>query len=235
MQKQENIAEALSESFKTALSRFLIAVIFSIALGYFEAAVVVYLREIFYPKGFTFPLEIFSIDPLSKRLFLTEIGREAASLVLIFTGAWLFGSNRRQRIAYFLIIFAVWDIFYYIWLKVLLDWPVSIMDWDILFLIPMTWAGPVLAPVLCSAVMFLFAMAILYRDFQGRGVYISILDGLVFVIAGFIVIISFCIPGPHTLEADYNSYFYWSLFSAGLLPAVGTFVKCLVRSKSLCK
>ncbi len=71
-----------------------------------------------------------------KRLVLTEIGREAATLVLIFTAAWLFGGVPQERIAYFLIIFAVWDIFYYVWLKVLLDWPATLMDWDILFLIP---------------------------------------------------------------------------------------------------
>lgn len=221
--------ESALVSSRIALLRFCIAVLFSISLGYFEAAVVVYLREIFYPDGFTFPLEIFAINPLFKRFFITEIGREAASLILIFTGAWLFGNNRRQRVAYFLIIFAVWDIFYYIWLKVLLDWPVSIMDWDILFLIPMTWASPVLAPVLCSVVMLLFAVIILYRDYQGKGIYTSYFDWLAFSLAGLVIIVSFCIPGPHTAQDDYSRYFYWPLFGAGLLLSVGIFIKCLTK------
>jgi hypothetical protein len=148
------------------LTRLLIAVAFSMAFGYIESAVVVYLRALFHPNGFTFPMEVFDAAPEARRLMLTEVGREAATLVLILTGAWLFGNIRQERIAYFLIIFAVWDIFYYVWLKVLLDWPATLMDWDILFLIPMAWASPVLYPVLfrwrCSP-----AVAILYRLYTG--------------------------------------------------------------------
>jgi hypothetical protein len=90
---------------QTMLKRFCIVVVFGIALGYFEAAVVVYLRAIFYPAGFTFPLSEFGGTALWDRLLLTEIGREAASLVLIFTAAALFGQDRRQRFAFFMTIF----------------------------------------------------------------------------------------------------------------------------------
>jgi len=215
----------------TTFKRFCIAVIFSIAFGYIEAAVVVYLREIFYPDGFNFPLSVSIIDAVSKRLLLTEIGREAATLVLIVTGAWLFGRNLRQKAAYFLTIFAVWDIFYYFWLKVFLDWPASVMDWDILFLIPMPWAGPVLAPVLVSVVMLIFAVVILYRDCRDRPIKTTLYDWLALFIASIVVIVSFCISGPHTAQEDYSSYFYWSLFAVGLLPAVLVLVKCLFRSQ----
>ena len=221
---QENSLKDSPESYKNTLFQFLIVVAFSIALGYFEASVVVYLREIFYPEGFIFPLEIFGLEPQFKRLLLTE----AASLVLILTGAWLFGRNRRQRAAYFLVIFAVWDIFYYIWLKVLLGWPASIMDWDILFLIPLTWASPVLAPVLCSAVMLLFAVIILYRDYLGRDIKTTYFDWSAYSLASLIIIVSFCIPGPYTAQANYNSCFYWTLFLTGLFLAIGTFIKCLI-------
>ncbi|NQT01098.1 MAG: hypothetical protein HQ580_03680, partial [Planctomycetes bacterium] len=157
------VSRFITEPLKTTIKVFCVVVIFSIAFAYIEAAVVVYLREIFHPDGFTFPLTTFGLDPLWERLLLTEIGREAATIVLIFTGSWLFGKNRRQRFAYFMTIFAVWDIFYYVWLKVLLDWPSSIMDWDILFLIPDTWASAVLYPVLISITMLVFAAVILYR------------------------------------------------------------------------
>lgn len=215
----------------TAFKRFCIAVIFSIAFGYIEAAVVVYLREIFYPNGFDFPLSISTINSVSRRLLLTEVGREAATLALIVTGAWLFGRNLRQRVAYFLTIFAVWDIFYYVWLKVLLDWPASIMYWDILFLIPVPWAGPVLAPVLVSVVMLVFAVVILYRDCRERPIKVTFYDWLAISVSAVIVIISFCIPGPHTDRQDYNSYFYWPFFSAGMLFAMLVFVKCLMKSR----
>ena len=81
------------------LQRLLIAVAFSVAFGYIEAAVVVYLRALFHPNGFNFPMEVFDATPQAGRLMLTEVGREAATLVLIFTGAWLFGRVRQERIA----------------------------------------------------------------------------------------------------------------------------------------
>ena len=128
----------MTDNIHQMLKRLLVAIVFGIAFGYIEAAVVVYLRAIFHPNGFTFPMQIFALTPQGKHLLLTEIGREAATLVLILTGAWLFSRNRQEAIAYFMLIFAVWDIFYYVWLKVLLDWPATLMDWDILFLIPVT-------------------------------------------------------------------------------------------------
>jgi hypothetical protein len=219
------IADESLDTLGTTFKRFCIAVIFSIAFGYIEAAVVVYLREIFYPNGFDFPLSISTIDSISRRLLLTEVGREAATLVLILTGARLFGRNLRQRIAYFLTIFAVWDIFYYVWLKVLLDWPASIMDWDILFLIPVPWAGPELAPILVSVVMLVFAMVILYRDCRAKPIKVTFYDWIAFAISAVIVIVSFCIPAPYTDRQDYAAYFYWSLFAAGILFAVLIFVK----------
>ena len=231
MNANEKVPDIYSESLKKTTKTFLIVVVFSISFGYIEAAVVVYLRQIFHPDGFTFPMTVFGIDTMSKRLLLTEIGREGATIALIFTGAWLFGHNRRQRIAYFLIIFAIWDIFYYVWLKVLLDWPASIMDWDILFLIPCTWASPVLYPVLISITLIVFAVVILYYCSRNRLIKASWRDWLAFCASGLIVVISFCLPGLHITEQDYASYFYWPLFGAGYLIGLVIFMKCLLTSK----
>ena len=213
------------------LTRFCIVVIFSIAFAYFEAAVVVYLRTIFHPDGFSFPLTGFGTDVLWKRLLLTEIGREAASMVLISAAAWLFGRNLHQRAAFFLTIFAVWDIFYYVWLKALLNWPASIMDWDILFLIPVTWASPVLAPVLISLTLLAFAVIILYRSCAGSPLEVNPIDWLGFVLAGLVVVVSFCIAGRHIRKRDFKSYFYWPLFALGHISAIALFLKCLLKSK----
>lgn len=227
----EKLPDTSTELLKTTFKRFAIVIIFSIAFAYIEAAVVVYLRAIFHTDGFTFPLTVFGIDQLSKRLLLTEIGREAATIVLIFTGSWLFGKNRRQRFAYFMTIFAVWDIFYYLWLKVLIDWPASIMDWDILFLIPNTWASAVLYPVLISITMLIFAAAILYRDARSRPIEVTRVDWLAFFVAGVIVVVSFYIPGRHVTEPGYKSHFYLPLFTLGHISAVAVFLKCLLKSK----
>ena len=227
----EKVPHTFSKHLKTTFKTFLIVVVFGIAFGYIEAAVVVYLRQIFYPDGFTFPLTVFGIDALSKRILLTEIGREAATIVLIFTGAWLFGHNRQQQVAYFMIIFAVWDIFYYVWLKVLLDWPASIMDWDVLFLIPVTWASPVLYPIIISAILIVFAVVILYFSCCGRSIKATLLDWLAFLVSAIIIVVSFCIAGLHSTEQDYASYFYWPLFAAGYLFGIAVFLKCLLKSK----
>ena len=216
--------------FKETVKRLCIVVVFGIAFGYIEAAVVVYLRAIFHPEGFTFPLEVFDVTALGRRLLLTEIGREAATIILMFSAARLFGKNRRQRFAYFMAIFAVWDIFYYVWLKVLIDWPGSIMDWDVLFLIPATWASPVLYPVLISLTLFAFAVAILYRDCCARPVRVTVKDWFGFVLAGFVVVVSFCVAGRHITEPDFAAHFYWPLFALGHIAAIAMFAKCLLKS-----
>jgi len=220
----EKAPDTFSEPLKRTFKILFIVVVFSIAFGYIEAAVVVYLRQIFHPDGFTFPMTVFGASPLFKRFLLTEIGREAATIVLIFTGAWLSGHNLQQRFAYFMIIFAVWDIFYYVWLKVLLDWPASIMDWDILFLIPVTWASPVLYPVLISITLIGFAIVILCRCSYGQ-------PWLAFSTSGLVVVLSFCLPGLHITEQEYASYFYRTLFAAGYLLGLVVFLKCLLKSK----
>jgi hypothetical protein len=231
MQVHEQLLDTPTEPLKAMLKRFCIVVVFGIAFAYIEAAVVVYLRTIFHPSGFTFPLTEFGIGTLWKQLLLIETGREAATLVLIFSSSWLFGRNPKQRFAFFLTIFAVWDIFYYIWLKVLIDWPASIIDWDILFLIPIAWAGPVLAPVLISLTLLAFAVIILYRSSQARPLRPTLTSWLAFILAALVVVASFCIAGLHSAEPDFQSYFHWPLFAAGLLSTIALFAKCLLKSK----
>src|SRR5215831_5995424 len=129
---------------------------FSIAMAALESAVVVYLRALYYPDGFTVAMKM-----IDQQILLIEIVREAATVAMLLGVGWLAGVNFKDRFAYFLLSFALWDIFYYLWLKVFINWPSSIFEWDILFLIPFTWLGPVLAPVICSLTMILLALVIL--------------------------------------------------------------------------
>jgi len=231
MQIGSKLPDTSPEPLKTTLKRFCIVVAFGIAFAYIEAAVVVYLRTIFHPQGFTFPLTGFGISPLWKQILLTEVGREAASMVLISTAAWLIGRSLQQRTAFFLTIFAVWDIFYYIWLKILINWPGSIMDWDVLFLIPAPWASPVFAPILVSVTLLIFAVIILYCSSCGRAIKATLVDWFGFVFAGLVVVASFCITGRHITEPDFKSHFYWPLFALGEMLAIALFLKCLWKSK----
>jgi hypothetical protein len=230
IQAQEKLPDAQAEPLKTTILRFCVVVVFGVAFANIEASVVVYLRQIFHPDGFRFPMKIFSEQPHLKKLLFNEIGREAATMVLILTACWLAGRNRQQRFAYFLTIFAVWDIFYYVWLKILIGWPATIMDWDILFLIPVTWASPVLYPVVISIVWLVWAAIILYLDSRGRYLGPTLSDWLAFAAAGLIIIVSFCIAGVHITEPGFESYFYCWLFAIGLLLGIATFAKCCLKS-----
>ena len=133
--------------------------LFGIAFGLVECAVVVYIRELYYPDGFGFPLVA-----ISTRVIKTELWREAATILMLASIGYMAGKNKVQRFAYFLISFAVWDIFYYVFLKLILKWPASFMTWDILFLLPIAWIGPVIAPVILSLLMIVLALMLLYKN-----------------------------------------------------------------------
>ena len=160
--------------------------IFAAAMGFLEAIVVVYLRELYYPNGFTFPLRTIPTD-----IIAIELIREIATIIMLLCIAALMGKNFLQRFAFFLYTFGVWDIFYYIALKAFLNWPASLLTWDILFLIPLPWVGPVLAPLICSITMFFLAGCILY--FQGKGYtpVIKRFEWTLILLGAFIVFITF--------------------------------------------
>ncbi len=147
--------------------RFFWLAVFAVAMGFLEGIVVVYLRELYYPGGFEFPLKL-----MSPELVKIEWIREIATLVMLASIGIITGRNGLQRLFYALFAFGVWDIFYYGALKLLTGWPTSLLTWDLLFLIPVSWLGPVLAPVLNSVTMIV--MALLLTGRQERGYYIKV-------------------------------------------------------------
>ena len=138
-------------------TRLIVVILFALAMAWVESAVVFYLRTMFdriepyQPHPF----------PISLGIGVAEIIRELATMIMLLTVGWLAGNTWRQRAAYSLIAFGVWDIFYYVWLKVLTGWPHSLLNWDALFLIPLPWWGPVLAPVLISLLMIWWGALVL--------------------------------------------------------------------------
>ncbi len=130
--------------------------LFSIAMGFFESAVVIYLRTIYYPEGFVFPLKL-----MSHEIIITEAFRELATMIMLLGIGLLAAKKASERFAYFIYSFAIWDIFYYVFLYFILGWPSSLFTWDVLFIIPLTWVGPVIAPVINSFMMILLALFIL--------------------------------------------------------------------------
>ncbi len=165
-----------------------IVAIFSVAMGFLESSVVIYIREIYYPEGFDFPLV--SFDNL---ILITELLREAATILMLISIALLAAGNFNQQFAIFLYSFGIWDITYYIFLKLLIDWPASIFTWDILFLIPVPWIGPVIAPCLLSLTMITLALIIIYLQEQKYQVKLLWKDWLLLIIGSLVVIGSFTV------------------------------------------
>jgi hypothetical protein len=182
--------------------------VFSIAMGFLETAVVVYLRELYYPHGFAFPLV-----PIKPEIALTEFLREAATVIMLAGIAILSVKNTYQRFACFIYAFAIWDIFYYVFLKLLLNWPESLFTWDILFLIPVPWVGPVLAPCLLSLTMIGLALFILLRYERGYHVRIRKQEWTLFTTGSFICILSFVWDYLSFVEGHGGLSTLWTLSS----------------------
>lgn len=137
-----------------------VVVLFALAMAWVESAVVLYLRTMLDR------LVPYQPNPLPEigGLAPAELIREIATLVMLATVGWLAGRTLRSRIGFALVAFGVWDIAYYVFLIPLTGWPRSVMDWDILFLVPLPWWGPVLAPVLISVLMIAGGTLVALRD-----------------------------------------------------------------------
>jgi len=130
-------------------------VVFAAAMAFVEAAIVIYLRALI-GGGPLFPMK-----DLPPTLLTVEIAREGATLVLLLCVASLAVGGGARRLGAFLLAFAVWDIFYYLWLYLATGWPAGVTDWDILFLIPLPWVGPVWSVLLLCTGMLAFSVLFL--------------------------------------------------------------------------
>jgi hypothetical protein len=136
----------------TAQTRWLLVVLFAIGMAWVESASVYYLRAM------TDRIEPYQANPLPIHGVIgrVELIREAATLVMLLTLGMLAGRTWPRRLGYTAIAFGVWDIFYYVFLQVICGWPRSLLDWDVLFLLPLPWWGPVLAPVSIALLMIVW-------------------------------------------------------------------------------
>jgi hypothetical protein len=228
-------------SFRRELSALLL---FGVAFGYVEAAVVVYLRTIDEPaRRHARPARTADdVFPLSRpsdwrgsgqqtvctRIVLTELGREFATLVMLAAVALAAARNFRQWFAGFMIAFGMWDIFYYVFLKVLIDWPASLWTWDILFGLPVAWAGPVIAPVLVAGEMTLGGSLILWSERVGTPIGFGKSHWAAILGGGLIMVTAFCWDFRNITAGGMPNPFNWPLFilgnvlgSAGFLHAWG--------------
>src|ERR1041385_4587209 len=144
--------------------RWLIVTVFAIAMAWVESSVVFYLRTM---VNRIEPYQMHPL-PLSGGLGQAELVREAATLIMLLMVGLLAGWNWRSRLGYSALAFGIWDIFYYIFLKVLSGWPHSLWNWDILFLLPLPWWGPVLAPVSIALLMIFWGTLVCTWEIPSR-------------------------------------------------------------------
>lgn len=206
--------------------------IYSIAMGFLEAVVVVYLRDIYYPSGFKFPLMIIPDETIR-----IEILREFCTLLMIIAIAFITGKNKMEIFSYFLFSFAVWDLAYYAGLKLILNWPASFFTWDILFLIPIPWIGPVLAPVASSISMIILSLLFLFIQKKNAAVKIKVLEWVLIYLGALLIFVSFIwdyskiiidngllknifsLKQSSFIEISQRyipSYFHWDIFLLGI-------------------
>jgi len=236
------------DSGKGFFFRLIFLSVFGIAMGFLESAVVIYLRELYYPEGFAFPVKPVIIGRLS-----VEYLREISTIVMLFSMSMIAGRNSTERLSTFLYSFGIWDIFYYVWLKILLDWPSSLLTWDVLFLIPVVWVGPILAPIICSLTMIALALYIIYSNQKGYRAKIFLYEGAMFVSGGILIFITFVwdyskiliqgrflsnlltlrtIPALEEIIAHYVPTAYnWPLFALGEVLVIATFISIHRRMK----
>lgn len=232
--------------------RFFWLAVFAVAMGFLEGIVVVYLRELYYPDGFGFPLKL-----MSPELVKIEWIREIATLVMLTGVGILTGRNGLQRLLYALFAFGIWDIFYYAALKLLIGWPASLLTWDLLFLIPVSWLGPVLAPVLNSVTMILMALLLVGKQERGSYIKVSISDWVLIFSGALIILYTYLIDysrlliesgvfaarnSPEAAErlvsmiTDYIPDSYnWPLFIVGEVLILAAIVNILIRSRKYSK
>ena len=200
--------------------RWIIVFIFALAMAWMESATVVYLRTL------VNRIEPYQATPLpvSVGLGQTEIVREAATLIMLLTVGLLAGRTWRSRLAYAMIAFGVWDMFYYVFLAVITGWPRSIMDWDVLFLIPLPWWGPVLSPVLIALLLVIGGTLVSQFDRPDRPIWpgwkawVFNLSGVALALYVFMAdAVQRASHGAEAVRQSLPATFNWPLFGLALI------------------
>jgi hypothetical protein len=223
-------------------------ILFGLAFGYVEGAVVVDLRALYDPLHKKLhpeagPDDIFpliGLDELRKEgaehvhRLVVELIREGATLVMLAAVPCVFARNFRQWIAGFMIGFGVWDLAYYATLKTLLGWPASWLTWDILFLLPVPWTGPVVAPCLVSCSIIGAGLVILRREAIGSPILLRPGHWTAILLGGLVVVVSFCWDSRAVMAGAHPGPFPWWVFGAGEMVGLLAFgLACQGKFKEL--
>ena len=180
-------------------------------MAYHESAIVVYLRLLYYPEGFIFPVKI-----IPDEIFLIEFGRELATVLMLSSISILISVRFVERFSYFLFAFGVWDIYYYVWLKLFINWPASWFTDDLLFLIPVPWISPVLAPIIISIIFIVMSITLLTFQLKAISIKKSFLVNILLALGVMLVLFSFMWNFQNRLNMTSPVEFLWGVFGIGI-------------------
>jgi len=200
-----------------AYSKIFWVSVFSIAMAYLEAAVVVYLRRVYGIDNL-----ILQVPPFDKQIAVIELGRELTTLVMLLCIGWIAGETFQSRVGFTFITFGLWDIFYYVWLRIFIGWPQSILEPDLLFLIPLPWWGPILAPVLIALLMVIGGIFAVIKVEKNRPLHIDAWSWVCLITGVLILLYTFMADALIALPADAStlsslkpSQFNWPVYFLG--------------------
>ncbi|MGH2575843.1 MAG: hypothetical protein ACRDFC_09115 [Ignavibacteria bacterium] len=180
---------------RALIKKLILILILITAFAYIESAIVIYLRHIYYPEGFHFP-----IKRHYDYILTVEFIREMATLVILTSLSVLFSKSFWEGFGYFLVMFGLWDIFFYIFLKLAINWPATIFDWDILFLIPLPWIGPVISAVSISLIMIIMGCIIIQLFERGYIVKPTLIHWILVMAGNVLILFSFM----HDIDAAFH-------------------------------
>ena len=135
---------------------------------------------------------------------------------MLATVGWLAGRSALERLAWTAVAFGTWDVLYYAWLWVFIGWPPSLGTWDLLFLIPVPWAGPVATPVIVSLALVGFGLWAARRLRAGPPVRVGPAQLAAGLLGGLIVVVAFCWNAPLLVNGGVPTEFPWAVFAAGM-------------------
>jgi hypothetical protein len=193
--------------------------VFSVAFAFVEASVVIYLRALYYPEGFAFPLKLIPAGYLR-----VEIAREAATIIMLAAIGVIAGWRPWERFGFFLFAFGIWDCAFYAWLLGTVGWPGSLFDWDILFLIPLPWIGPVIAPLAISLLMTVCGGMIVLRSAGERRFHPGAISWVLGVVGTAFILFSFMADTHAGLRGASPAPYNYGLLITGCIAFIAGFV-----------
>ncbi len=209
---------------KDIIVRLMPVITFGIIFGFVEAIIVIYLRKIYYPSQTgLFPLRVVDIN-----IYRLEVIRESATIIILSLISFISSRKLKEVPFLFLLLFGLWDIFYYMFLFILIRWPSSIAEYDVLFLIPLPWIAPVIAPVLVSSLFVVGSIIYLVKDVSFSLRQIQIFTAGITLIFVSFVLIAINILLKRGTEGFFRMTpfgFNYPLYSVGFLILIFSFLR----------